>query len=544
MATQLKDFAVTRRTVLAGTGALVVSVAAPGFIAKASAQSASRFGVKNKRKLEPTELDTWIQINADGKVTAFFGKMDMGQGVDVGIAQIVADELDVKREDVSVVMGDTARTVNQGGASGSTGIERGGVPLRNAAAEARRVLVEYAAKVLNTPADKLEVNGGVVSVAGNPSKKVTYAEMIGGNYFDIQVEWNGKIGNAMVVTGKAKPKPFSAYKVVGKPFPRADIPGKVYGHTDYVTDVRPSGMVHARMILPPVAGASPAKIDERSIKSIPGARVVHEKDFVAVVADREWDAIRAQQELKVTWSDVKPPFPNQDALYDHIRKTPSATKKVEKEDGNVDEALKGAAKVVEAEYEWPFQSHASMGPACAVVQISGDKVTVWTGSQKPHYTRDGVSKILGVSADKVHGIWVPGPGSYGRNDAGDVAVAAGVIAKLVGKPVRLQSMRNGGHGWVPKGPASRPGPRRGPGRPGECDRLPLQQQRVLPSGCEFQRERPARLSGRPSARQPEQVVDGVQYPGRILRLHEQADGLGNHPAVAQASLAVAHVASA
>ena len=454
MATQLKDYAVTRRTVLAGTGALVVSVAAPGFIAKASAQLASRFGVKNKPKLEPTELDTWIQINADGKVTAFFGKMDMGQGVDVGIAQIVADELDVKREDVSVVMGDTALTVNQGGASGSTGIENGGIPLRNAAAEARRVLVDYAAKVLNTPVDKLEVNDGVVNVTGNPSKKVTYAEMIGGNYFDIQVEWNGKIGNAMVVTGKAKPKPFSEYKVVGKPFPRADIPGKVYGHTDYVTDVRPSSMVHARMILPPVAGASPAKIDESSIKSIPGARVVHEKDFVAVVADREWDAIRAQQELKVTWSDVKPPFPDQDGLYDHIRKTPSATKKVEKEDGNVDDALKAAAKVVEAEYEWPFQSHASMGPACAVVQISGDKTTVWTGSQKPHYTRDGVAKILGMSADQVHGIWVPGPGSYGRNDAGDIAVAAAVIAKHVGKPVRLQSMRNEGHGWDPKGPAS------------------------------------------------------------------------------------------
>jgi CO/xanthine dehydrogenase Mo-binding subunit len=454
MATNMKHFSVSRRAVLAGTGALVVSVSMPFGVGKARAQTAARFGGKVKPALEPTQLDTWLQIGADGKVTAFFGKMDMGQGVDVAIAQIVADELDCKFEDVTVLMGDTAFTVNQGGASGSTGIQRGGVPMRNAAAEARRVLVEHAAQVLGAPAEKLTVTDGVVSVAGDPSKKVSYAEMIGGNYFNIEVEWNGKIGNSMVVTGKAKPKPVSAYKVVGKSYPRADIPGKVYGRTDYVTDVRVPGMVHARMVLPPVAGASPAKIDEASIKGIPGARVVHEKDFVAVVADREWDAIKAQQQLKVTWSKAKPPFPDQEHLYDYIRKTPSATKKVEKNDGDVEQALKGAARVVEAEYEWPFQSHASMGPGCAVVQIHGDKATVWTGTQKPHYGRDGVAKILGMSPDNVHGIWVPGPGSYGRNDAGDAAMATAVIAKHVGRPVRLQSMRNEGHGWDPKGPAS------------------------------------------------------------------------------------------
>lgn len=455
MATQMQQYSVTRRAVLAGTGALVVSVAAPGFVSrKARAQSAGRFGASTKPKLAPTQLDTWIQIDADGKVTAFFGKMDMGQGVDVGIAQIVAEELDVKFEDVEVVMGDTAYTVNQGGASGSTGIQNGGIPMRNAAAEARRVLVEHAAKLLGSPVDKLTVNDGVVSVVGDPAKKVSYADMIGGNYFNIEVEWNGKIGNAMEITGKAKPKPVSQYKVVGKLYPRADIPGKVYGRTDYVTDVRVPGMVHARMVLPPVAGASPVKIDTDSIKGIPGARVVHEKDFVAVVADREWDAIRAQRELKVTWSKVDPPFPDQEALYDHIRKTPSAAKKVEKQNGDVEAALKSAARVVEAEYEWPFQSHASMGPACAVVQIRGDEATLWTGTQKPHYARDGVAKILGVPAEKVHGIWVPGPGSYGRNDAGDVAMAAAVIAKHVGRPVRLQSMRAEGHGWDPKGPAS------------------------------------------------------------------------------------------
>jgi nicotinate dehydrogenase subunit B len=452
-----KTFSVSRRAVLQGTGAFVLTAAVPTFVLseKAAAQAA-RLGSATKPALVPTQLDTWLKIAADGKVTVFFGKMDMGQGVDVAIAQIVAEELDVALETVEVIMGDTYFTVNQGGASGSTGIQNGGIPLRNAAAEARRVLVEHAAKLLNAPADKLTVTKGIVSVADDPSKSVSYVEMIGGNYFNVQIEWNGVVGNGMSVTGKAKPKPVSDYRVVGKSYKRFDIPGKVYGTTDYVTDVRVPGMVHARMIMPPSAGASVVRIDESSIKGIKGVRVVREKDFVAVVADKEWDAIKAMQELKVTWTTPPAAFPDQSSLYDYIRKTPAHTKGKPVENGNALDALKGAAKVVEAEYEWPFQSHASMGAACAVVQIEegGKSATVWTGSQKPHYVRDGVAKILGMEQDAVHGVWVPGPGSYGRNDAGDAAAGAAMLAKIIGKPVRLQGTREEGTAWDPKGPAS------------------------------------------------------------------------------------------
>ncbi len=452
-----KNFSVSRRAVLQGTGAFVLSAAVPTFVlSKKAAAQAARMGIAAKPALEPTQLDTWLKIAADGKVTAFFGKMDMGQGVDVAIAQVVAEELDVKLENVEVIMGDTYFTVNQGGASGSTGVQNGAIPLRNAAAEARRVLVEHAAKILGAPADKLTVTDGIVSVVGDSSKKVSYVEMIGGNYFDVKVEWNGQVGNGMVVTGKAKLKPVADYRVVGKPYKRFDIPGKVYGTTDFVTDVRVPGMVHARMVMPPTAGASVVKIDESSIKNLKGVRVVRQKDFVAVVADKEWDAIKAREQLAVTWSKPTPPFPDQNGLYDYIRKATSAAKKVEEGNGNVPDALKGAARVIEAEYEWPFQSHASMGPACAVVQIEegGKTATVWTGSQKPHYVRDGVAKILGMEQDAVHGIWVPGPGSYGRNDAGDAATGAAMVAKMIGKPVRMQGMRDEGHAWDPKGPAS------------------------------------------------------------------------------------------
>ena len=195
-------------------------------------------------------------------------------------------------------------------------------------------------------------------------------------------------------------------------------------------------------------------IDESSVKDIPGARVVHQNGFLGVVADKEWDAIRAAQTLKVTWSNGAPPFPDQAALYDHIRKTPPRHKKIERENGNVDEAFRGAARMVEAEYEWPFQSHACMGPGCGVVDVQADKVTVWTGSPKSHFCRDGVANLLGVPVAKVEGISMQASGAYGRNDAGDACMDAAILSRAVGRPVRVQYMRDEGTGWDPKGPAS------------------------------------------------------------------------------------------
>ena len=254
--------------------------------------------------------------------------------------------------------------------------------------------------------------------------------------------------------GKAKPKDPKDYKIVGQPIKRADIAPKVFCQEPFVTDMKVPGMVHARMIRPPVAGATPVKIDESSIKDIPGARVVRENNFLAVVADKEWDAIKAFQTLKIEWSDAKPPFPSQAELYDHIRKAPVRKREDIKPVGNVEEAFKTAARVIEAEYEWPFQSHACMGPACAVVEIKDGHVTCWSGSQKPHFVRDGIAATLDMPVDKVDCIWVVGPGSYGRNDADDCAMDTAVLAKAVGRPVRLQYMREQGTGWDPKGPAS------------------------------------------------------------------------------------------
>jgi CO/xanthine dehydrogenase Mo-binding subunit len=443
----------TRRSVLLGGGALVVSIgAAVSLDTMLSLQAAYAQGAKPP--LTPDQLSSYIAVNADGSVSAFFGKMDMGHGLKVAIAQIVAEELDVPFKRVTVIMGDTANSVNQGGASGSTGIQNGGKQMRMAAAEARRVLVEMAAGLLSTPVEQLKVNDGVVSASSDTTKRISYAQMIGGKYFNVQLDWNKQYGNPLYAPGKAQPKNPSEHKIVGQPIKREDVAPKVFAQEDFVTDIKVPGMVHGRMIRPAVASAVPVKVDESSIKEIPGAKVVWDKGFLGVVADKEWDAIQAAQKLKVEWSQVEPPFPEQTSLYEHIRKATVRKRSVDKENGNVDDAFKNAAKVIEAEYEWPFQSHASMGPACALVQIKDGQVTCWSGTQKSHFVQEGLALTLDLPLNKVRVIHTTGPGSYGRNDADDCAMDAAVLAKATGKPVRLQYMREQGTGWDPKGPAS------------------------------------------------------------------------------------------
>jgi nicotinate dehydrogenase subunit B len=379
----------------------------------------------------------------------------MGQGLFVAVGQIVAEELDVPFKAVKVFMGDTATSVNQGGASGSTGLQEGGKQMRMAAAEARRVLVAMAADKLALPVDALTVTDGVVHATSDASKTVSYADLIGGRYFNVHLDWNGKYGNPLYAPGKARPKDPKDHKIVGQPIKREDIAPKVFAQEDFCTDIKVPGMVHGRMIRPAVAGAVPVSVDESSIKDIPSAKVVWDKGFLGVVADKEWDAIKAAQALKVQWSNTAPPFPPQRSLYDHIRGATVRKRVVEPaESGNVDDAFKNAARVIEAEYEWPFQSHSSMGPACALVEIKDGYATCWSGTQKSHFVRSGIAALLEMPEDSVHVIWTPGPGSYGRNDADDAAMDAAFLAKTVGKPVRVQYMRNQGTGWDPKGPAS------------------------------------------------------------------------------------------
>lgn len=427
--------------------------------AGAAGADAASMGAQVKPALTPPELDSWVAVMPDGSVVGYFGKVDIGLGIQGAVAQIIADELDVGFGRVSIVMGDTAATINQGGASGSTGLELGSVPLRNAAAQARSILLGLAAEKLASPVETLDVTDGVVSVRGAArrgaiARRVSYGELIGGRYFDVQLQWNGKIGNELLVGSTAPLKNHAQYRVVGKSVPRADIRDKLLGREVYNTDIRVPGMLHGRMIRPPAAGAVPVKVDQASLSHLPDVQVVWHNGLLGVVAAKEWNAVKAARELRVEWSSPAAAFPAHGALYDAIEAATPVAKGGPAPVGDTEAALARASKVVSATYHWPFQSHASMGPACALADVRGDHATIWTGDQKPHYVRDGVAALLELPSEKVHGIWLRGPGSYGRNDGGDATLDAAYLSKAVGKPVRVQGMRADGTAWDPKGPAS------------------------------------------------------------------------------------------
>ncbi len=444
----------SRRAALGGLGALVVSVGAPVapemLVRPALAQGAAPAPIPPL----PTLLSSYVAVGADGAVTAFFGKVDVGQGLDVAIAQVVAEELDVPPARVTVIMGDTERCVDQGGASNASGVAQGSIPLRNAAAEARLLLLERAAERLGVPLDRLRTADGAVFVEGAAERRATYGDLVGDRFLNTELRWNGRYGNVLDAEGRARPKPPANHAVVGTPQPRRDVAAKVFGTYEYASDARLPGMWHARTIRPPVAGSEVAAVDEASVRGIPNVRVVSNRGFLAVVAPREWDAIRAARDLKVTWTTVPAPFPEQSALFDHIRAAPVRTRNAPLNEGDVNAAMATAARTHTAEYEWPFHSHSSMTPGVALADVKPDSARVWTGTQKPHAVRDGVARLLNLPREKVHAIWMQGPGSYGRNDAGDAAMDAALLSRELGRPVRVQYSREEGHAWDAKGTAS------------------------------------------------------------------------------------------
>jgi CO/xanthine dehydrogenase Mo-binding subunit len=399
-------------------------------------------------------LDSWLGITGDGRVTFFTGKNDNGQGLATAFRQLVADELDAPLERITITLADTRRTPDQRGASASDGVQGGSKPLRQACAEARRVLMTLAGQRLGAPIEQLTVRDGVISVRGDGSKSVSYGELVGGQRLNSSLQWNGQFGREMEITGQAKPKTPDQFRIVGQPIPREDIPPVAFAQAHYPVDVKVPGMLHGRSIKPPVAGAKVVSVDANSVSNVPGlVKVVNKGDYVGVVCEREEQAIKAARQLKVTWSNPGPIFPtDSDGLYDYIRTAPHRFEQVGQHVGNIEEAFARAATIVEAEYRWPFQAHASFGPGCAVADWRDGELTIYTGSQKPFAMRRGVAQFLDMPPEKVRCIWIHGPGSYGRNDAGDVGYEAALLAQEVGRPVRLQWMRHEGIAWDPKGP--------------------------------------------------------------------------------------------
>lgn len=430
---------VSRRQFLASSGALIISFGLPRLAAADSAPQAKAMGPWPD-KLADKQLDSWLAVLPDGSVVAGVGKIEAGMGISTAFAQIVADELDVPLDRVTIQMGDTATTVDQRGTGSSNGIMNGGSALRKASAQARHALVAMAAKQLDVPAEKLEVVDGVVRVQGQPGKSVAYGDLIGGRHFEMALE------------EKVATKDPSLYKLVGQPVPRTDIPLKVTGQYTFLVDHKVPGMLHGRVLRPPLAGAKLLHVDLD--QKLPGlVKVVTKGDYVAVVCEREEQAINAARQLKVEWSKPEAMFAESyDALYASLRSAKPKQSETGQNVGDVDAALAGAATVLKAQYEYPFQSHACMGPGCAVADVSDTGARVWAGGQKPYPLRRAVAELLKMDPEQVRVSWLPGPGSYGMNDADDAAIDAVLLSRAVGKPVRVQYMRHDGTAWDAKGP--------------------------------------------------------------------------------------------
>ncbi len=409
--------------------------------------------LSNAGGLPPDQLDSWIAIAQDGTVSVFTSKVDLGTGTGTALGQIVADELDVAISKINMVIGDTTKSVDQGRTSASRTLERAGPQMRQAGAAARQELLKRASASLGAPANQLTVADGVVSVAGNSAKSISYAALVGGKAFDTKVAASGEQWD-LKVAPEIKPKDPKDYKVVGTSVPRFDLPQKFTGEFPYAQEIRVPGMLHGRVVRPPVVNSRPVSVDEASIRDIPGVvKVVQQGSFVGVVARTEWAAIRAARALKVTWSTPPGQFPaSPDAMYDYLQNTKAFSERVGAENGNVAAALTQAARRFEATYRWPFQMHGMIGPSCAVADVQGDKATVWSGSQAPFITRNGIARLLGIRDENVHFIYQEGSGCFGRLEPDDAPEDAALMSRAVGRPVRVQWMREDEHGWEPKGP--------------------------------------------------------------------------------------------
>jgi nicotinate dehydrogenase subunit B len=427
-----------RRRVLAGSGALIVSFSLTGAFAQDQAPAVAP-APKPPGSLATTPLlDSWIRIDADGSITAFTGKVELGQGFKTAFQQIAAEELDVPFDALKVITADTRRTANEGYTSGSHSMQDSGTAIQHAAAQVRALLVAEAARRLDIPSENLRTeNSAVISPDG---RRFTYGELVAADMLHVQAQATSKL------------KDPAKYAVMGQAIPRVDIPAKVTGGAAYVQDMRLPGMVHARVVRPPSYGAQLTDCDTSGIEKLRGVvKVIRDGNFLAVVANKEFQAIKAMKALSTAakWKETAS-LPKQDDLLRVLTHLPS-------QDSTIFQQSNPSAvgqKTIEATYTRPYQAHGSIGPSCAIAQSVNDTMTVWTHTQGVYPDRQGIAEMLRVPPASVRVIHVEGSGCYGHNGADDAAADAALIARAMpGVPVRVQWMREQEHAWEPFGPA-------------------------------------------------------------------------------------------
>ncbi|HXN22589.1 MAG TPA: molybdopterin cofactor-binding domain-containing protein [Candidatus Dormibacteraeota bacterium] len=421
----------SRRNFLKGSGMLVVSFSMAGLPVKLRAAASA---LVEPLDVPLGQVDSWIAIAQDESVTAYSGKCEFGQGFRTVQYQLIADELYVPLDRITLILCDTDLTPDQGITSGSQShpTEFGLNGLRQALATAREKLFQMAAAQFAVSVDELTVQDGVISVTSQPSRNLTYGQLIGGQQFNIPVNHT------------ARPKDPRQYTVLGTPLPRYEIPAKVTGQFEFVQMVRQPGMLHGKVVRPPTVGAKVLSVDESSVQNLPGnVRVIVKKDFVGVVADKEFQARNAVGALVVRWSPGVG-LPNQADLYDYMRQQASRDSYTVLSD-DVDQKFEQAAHVVAATYLYPFQMHGSLGSSCAVADVQGSgpsgKAMIWSASQGVYPQRNSVALVLGIPKENIRVLFVEGSGCYGLNGADTVCFDAALLSQAVGKPVRVQLTR-------------------------------------------------------------------------------------------------------
>jgi nicotinate dehydrogenase subunit B len=393
-------------------------------------------------------LDIYVCVTAEGRVIAFCGHVDLGTGIRTALTQIIAEELDFPLAAIELVLGDTSETPNQGPTIASETIQVTALPLRIAAAQARRHLVALAAEVLQCSAVDLTVTNGDLRRQNDDTPAIALETLLG----------NRRV--LLPLAGDAVLKPVDQHRVIGQSVNRVDIPAKVRGQFVYVHDVRLPGMLHGRVVRPPYAGIDGGEfigrsleaVDSVSLNGIPGIRaVVVEGDFVGVVAEREEHAVEAALKLKVRWKAWRASS-DLDDINTALRAHPAEKRRL-LDQGDVDSALKSAETRLDCSYIWPYQMHGSIGPSCAVADATSEQITVWSGSQNPHTLRADIALLTGVPQERIDVIRLEAAGCYGRNCADDVSADAVLLSRAVGAPVRVQLSREQEHLWEPKGAA-------------------------------------------------------------------------------------------
>ena len=427
---------VSRRSVLAGGGALIVSFS---LLPKAlAAEEPQAQGPRLPGSLRKTPmLDAWIRIDAAG-ITVFTGKAELGQGVKTALIQLAAEELSVTPGEIELVTADTARTPDEQYTSGSQSMQDSGTAIRHAAAQARELLIAAAATKWNVPADQLRADGG--GIRAWDGRKLSYRDLVADDLLHVDAQPTSKL------------KPAADRAVVGKPLARVDIPAKLTGGPAYVHDLRLPRMVHARIVRPPSYGAKLRALEAGAVERMPGVlKVMRDGSFLAVITEREHQAVQAMDALALAahWDETKT-LPDPKKLYDWVRSAKANDFTIR------DDPAPGGAPVrtLEATFHRPYQMHGSIGPSCAVALADPEMLTVWTHSQGVYPLRKALAEMLRKPPEQIRCIHMEGSGCYGHNGADDVAADAALIAvNFPERPVRVQWMRDQEHAWEPYGAA-------------------------------------------------------------------------------------------